>query len=72
VVQGAANPCDLQSNGNVNVADVQSVINQALGRAAPINDFNGEGLVGVVDVQIEITAVVTSSCAVQPLFRRAR
>ena len=34
-----------------NVSDVQQVINEALGSAAPANDLNHDGVVNVVDVQ---------------------
>jgi hypothetical protein len=54
--------CDLQQNGNINVADVQVVINEALGAMQPSSDLNGDGMVNVVDVQIVINAVLGLSC----------
>ena len=64
---GAAvtNPCDIKQNGSINVADVQLIVNQALGVAAAVNDLNGDGLVNVVDVQIEIGAALSLGCASQ-------
>jgi hypothetical protein len=43
-------------HGTTNVADVQSVINQALGATSASSDMNGDGIVNVVDVQIVIDA----------------
>jgi hypothetical protein len=63
VNQAAFNPCDIQRNGSINVADVQLIINQALGVSPPVNDLNGNGVVNVVDVQIEISAVLGLGCA---------
>ena len=51
----AQKTCDVQQ--------VESVISQALGTAAPSNDLNGDGVVNVVDVQIEIDAVVFQTCS---------
>jgi hypothetical protein len=59
------NPCDIKQNGSINVADVQLMVNQALGVAAAVNDLNGDGLVNVVDVRIEIGAALASGCASQ-------
>jgi len=61
-------PCDLQQNGNIGIADVQTIINQALGAASAANDLNGGGTVNVVDVQIEINAALNLGCitGIQP------
>jgi hypothetical protein len=58
----SAVPCDLQQNGNIDVADVQTIVNQALGAASAANDLNGGGTVNVVDVQIEINATLNLGC----------
>ena len=55
--------CDFQQTGSVGVIDVQSTVNQALGKMPAANDLNGDGVVNLIDVQIEIDAVVTLSCA---------
>lgn len=60
--QPTFSPCDLQQNGNVGAADVQLLINQALGLSGPPLDLNGDGVVNVVDVQIEANAVLGGSC----------
>ena len=55
-------PCDFQQNGNVNVAEVQVIINEALGITPAVNDLNGDGVVDALDVQIEIIAAVVQGC----------
>ena len=55
--------CDLKQNGSINVADVQLMINEALGGATAANDLNGDGVVNVIDVQIELNAALTLGCA---------
>jgi hypothetical protein len=51
------------SAGSANVANVQLLINQALGKQSPANDLNKDGVVNVVDIQIEIDAVLGTGCA---------
>lgn len=58
----SGSPCDLMPNQNPTVSDVQSIINEALGNAPAINDFDGDGLVNVVDIQIEINAALSLGC----------
>jgi hypothetical protein len=55
--------CDLEHTGSATVADLQLIINEALGVAPAANDLNGDGLVNVVDIQIEIDAVLGMGCA---------
>jgi hypothetical protein len=43
--------CDLNRDGSVNAADVQLLVNQALGLIAPTADLYKNGVVNVVDVQ---------------------
>jgi hypothetical protein len=45
------------------VADVQLIVNQALGAAPAANDLNGDGVVNVVDIQIVINAALSLGCA---------
>jgi hypothetical protein len=56
-------PCDLKQTGSITVADVQLIINEALGLAPAVNDLNGDGKVNVIDVQIEINAALGLGCA---------
>jgi hypothetical protein len=56
-------PCDVNQNGIINVADVQLIIDEALGVAPAVNDLNGDGVVNVLDVQIEVNAALGLGCA---------
>jgi hypothetical protein len=58
----ALTECDVNHDGIINVGDVQSVINEALGVTPASNDLNGDGTVSVVDVQISINAVLGLGC----------
>jgi hypothetical protein len=56
------NACDLQRNGSIGVADVQLIINEALGVITARDDLNGDGVVNVIDIQTEINAVLNLGC----------
>jgi hypothetical protein len=56
-------PCDIKQTGSISVADVQLIINEALGAAPPVNDLAGTGVINVVAVQIEINAALGLGCA---------
>jgi hypothetical protein len=58
----AAQGCDLNGDGKVDVGDVQRAINEALGGAPAVDDLNGDGVVNVVDVQMVMEGVSTGSC----------
>jgi hypothetical protein len=61
-------PCDVNHDGTVNIADVQTMINEALGVAACTTDLDGNGKCDVIDVQIVITAALGGPCnAAQPV-----
>jgi hypothetical protein len=60
--QATFSPCDLQKNGDIGAPDVQLLINQALGLSEVSQDLNGDGMVNVVDVQIEANVVLGGSC----------
>ena len=55
--------CDLNQDGNTNASDVQLMISQALGTAAPVDDLNGDGAISVVDVQTVVGAALGGVCA---------
>jgi hypothetical protein len=57
-------PCDINNDGRVSAADVQSEINQALGATQPVNDMNGDQIVNVVDIQIIIDGTLGFGCAI--------
>jgi hypothetical protein len=54
--------CDLNNDGSVDAADVQSAINQALGTTACTGDLVGTGTCTVVDVQRVINASLGGIC----------
>lgn len=64
VTQTGAPACDINGDGNINVADVQIIINEALGVAPAVHDVNGDGVVNVADVQIVINAALGLGCKV--------
>jgi hypothetical protein len=61
-VGAAGNKCDINVDGLENVADVQLIINQALGVSAANNDLNGDHVVNVSDIQIVINAALGLGC----------
>ena len=44
------------------LADVQTIVNQALGTTPAVDDLNGNGVVNVVDIQKVINAVLGLGC----------
>ena len=59
----AAGPCDLNSDGAVNILDVQIAIGQALGTTACGSaDLNGDGVCNVIDVQRIVNASLGMAC----------
>ena len=55
--------CDFNGDGVADVADVQALVNEALGAKQAANDLTGDGVVNVVDIQIEINAALSLGCA---------
>ena len=60
--------CDIGHKGITTVADVQSMIDEALGSSPAINDLNGDGIINIADAQIVINDAVGLGCA----FRSTR
>jgi hypothetical protein len=59
--------CDLNSDGNVNVLDVQLATNQTLGYAACGSaDLNGDSKCTIVDVQRIISSSLGAACYIGP------
>lgn len=56
--------CDVSGNPSASVADVQRVINEALGVSAAVNDVNSDGVVNVVDIQNVMNAAMGLGCPV--------
>jgi hypothetical protein len=59
--------CDILQEKSPNVADVQAVIDEALGVAPAVNDLNADGGVNVADIQIIINAALGWGCAADSL-----
>ena len=55
--------CDVNGDGQVTVADVQVIINEALGVIPAVHDLNHDGVVNVADVQKEINAALGLGCS---------
>jgi uncharacterized repeat protein (TIGR01451 family) len=56
--------CDVSGGTSPGIADVQRMINEALGTILPNQDLNGDGVVNVVDVQIVMNAALGLGCTV--------
>jgi trimeric autotransporter adhesin len=54
--------CNIAGSTSPTVTNVQVLINQALGFGAALDDLNQDGAVNVTDVQIEINAILGSTC----------
>jgi uncharacterized repeat protein (TIGR01451 family) len=54
--------CDINQYGTTTVADVQAMINAALGSAAAAYDLNHDDVVNVVDVQLVINSALGLGC----------
>ncbi|HSR70124.1 MAG TPA: dockerin type I domain-containing protein [Acidobacteriota bacterium] len=59
---GAGCDCDINDDGGVDVADVQSMINEALQSAPPTCDLNQDGAINVADIQAVINAALGGGC----------
>ena len=55
--------CAIANGTTVTLADVQHIINEALGVLSPAHDLSGGGGVNVVDVQIVVGAALGLGCA---------
>jgi hypothetical protein len=54
--------CAITGDASAGVADVQAIINQALGVSPAVNDMNRDGVVNVADVQKVIGAAMGQGC----------
>ena len=55
-------PCDVNHYGTTTVADVQTLLKEALGVAKAVNDLGHSGTVNVGDVQLVINSAVGMGC----------
>lgn len=65
-LEPVTNPCDVNSDGAINIVDVQLTINQALGMAPCTVNLGGAGACNIVDVQRVIVAAQGGSCNTGP------
>jgi hypothetical protein len=56
--------CSITQDIIAGIADVQAVINQALGLAPPASDLNGDSAVNVADIQTVLNAALGMGCLV--------
>ncbi|HUB79014.1 MAG TPA: hypothetical protein VMB03_09475 [Bryobacteraceae bacterium] len=54
--------CAVTGHATAGVADVQLMINEALGAAYPADDLNHDGIVNVIDIQIVLNAALGNGC----------
>ncbi|MEI9976870.1 MAG: hypothetical protein WDO73_35370 [Ignavibacteriota bacterium] len=57
-------PCALTNDGRAGVADIQKLIDEALGISRALDDLNLDGVVNLLDVQIVISAASGAGCFV--------
>jgi len=55
-------PCDINKDGVVNIADVQLMVDEALGTSACTTNLDGSGTCDIADVQRVITAALGGAC----------
>jgi len=54
--------CNITSDATASIADVQRIVNEALGAWSPTDDMNFDGAVNVIDVQIVVNAALNIGC----------
>ena len=68
VIANASDPtiiltnCDLNQDGSTGVADIQVLINEALGVTQAVHDLNHDGVVNLLDLQIVVNAALNLGC----------
>ena len=67
----AASACDVNDDGTVDIRDVQAILQQALGTAAPGGLVAPDGSVNVVPIQTVINAVLFLDCVPPVSSRKA-
>jgi hypothetical protein len=61
---GPIQQCNVTADFGITVSDVQQMINEALGLASAGDDLNGDGVVNIIDVLLEVNAAITGNCVV--------
>jgi len=54
--------CNVTNNFGVDVRDLQQMINEATGVSTPSDDLNGDGVVNIVDIQMEANVALGGPC----------
>ena len=65
----SSNPCDINGDAVVNLADVQLSVQAALGLRACVADLDHDGLCSIVDVQRIVKAALGGACLVTPAVK---
>ena len=60
--------CDISQTASTNVADVQLMVNEALGAAAPADDLNNDGAANIADIQIVVNSALGLGCSSAPMM----
>lgn len=63
ITQAANLTCDVTSDPQPAVTDIQEMINESLGTKPPLHALNGNKTVTVAEVQVVLNAVVVANCA---------
>jgi hypothetical protein len=61
---GPIQKCNLTANIGITASDVQQMIDEALGLASATDDLNGDGVVNVIEILLEVNAAITGNCVV--------
>ena len=65
-VSAPSSACDLNSDGLINVSDVQICVNQAIGVSpCTTGDINKDGVCNIIDVQRDVNAALGGQCVTQ-------
>jgi uncharacterized repeat protein (TIGR03803 family) len=62
-VEAPTGGCTVNASSNYTVANVQLMIDEALGLSPAANDLNGDGVINIVDVQISISTALGTACS---------
>ena len=58
-------PCTITNDAVAGIADIQHMINEALGASSPSDDMNFDGVVNLIDAQIVANAAMNLGCSWQ-------
>lgn len=61
-IAATQSPCDVNTDGLINVRDIQKLVNETLGTQSAINHLTSEDAVTVVDIHIDANVVLQFGC----------